>query len=86
MCVRALVELIGRYAADHGATPAQVSLAWMICKKPRIVPIPGSRKEKRVIENAGAADVELASDEVAAIDEALAEMEMSGVFGGSAAK
>ena len=58
----------------------------MICKRPWIVPIPGSRKEKRVIENAGAADVELASDEVAAIDEALAEMEMSGVFGGSAAK
>ena len=83
---RALVELIERYAAERGATPAQVSLAWMIRKKPWIVPIPGSRKENRITENAGAAAVKLTDDEVAAIDAALDGMEMSGVFGGSAAK
>lgn len=83
---RALVELVEGYAEAHGATPAQVSMAWMICKKPYVVPIPGSRKESRVIENAGAADVELTPDEVEAIDAALADMETGPVFGGSLAK
>lgn len=80
---RDLTALLDEVAAGHGATPAQVGLAWMICKKPYIVPIPGSRKASRIRENAGAADVELSGDEVAAIDAALDAMGMSEVFGGS---
>ena len=70
-------------SARKDATPAQISMAWMLCKKPWIVPIPGSRTPERIHENAGAADVVLSSDEVLAIDEALSEMEMSAVFGGT---
>ncbi|MCI8424460.1 MAG: aldo/keto reductase, partial [Adlercreutzia sp.] len=73
-------------AAAHDATPAQISLAWMICKKPWIAPIPGTRKELRLRENLGAADIELGADEVAAIDAALDGICMSEVFGGSVVK
>lgn len=80
---QALIDLLGRLAADHDVTDAQVSLAWMMAKKPYIVPIPGSRKESRLRENAGAAEVKLSTDEVAAIDAALDAMDLSAVFGGS---
>ena len=63
--------------------PAQISLAWMLCKKPWIVPIPGSRKTGRMRENAGAADVVLTNEEVAAIDQTLSSIPMSAVFGGT---
>lgn len=53
----------------------------MLCKRPWIVPIPGTRKETRMKENAGAADVALSSGEVKALDDALNTMEMSAVFG-----
>lgn len=72
-------------AAEKHATPAQISLAWMLCKRPWIVPIPGTRKEQRMKENAGAADVKLTPDEVRALDDALDHMEMSAVFGGTPA-
>ncbi len=55
----------------------------MLCKKPYIVPIPGTRKLNRLQENTGVADIVLSAVEVALIDEALAHMEMSHVFGGS---
>ena len=80
---RALLQLIRELAAQKGATPAQISLAWMLGKKPYIVPIPGSRKVERIRENLGAADVSLTTDEISAIDERLNGMEMSAVFGGS---
>lgn len=80
---RALFALLDELSARKDATPAQISMAWMLCKKPWIVPIPGSRNPERMHENAGAADVVLSSDEVLAIDEALSEMEMSAVFGGT---
>lgn len=83
---RALFALIRDLAAEKNATPAQISLAWMINKKPYIVPIPGSRKIERIKENAGAADILLTAEEVNAIDEKLDSMEMSQVFGGSPAK
>ena len=60
-----------------------IALAWMICKKPYIVPIPGTRKTDRLKENAAAADIVLTSDEIAKIDRALDNMKMSPVFGGS---
>mgnify|MGYP001133635425 FL=1 len=52
---RQLLDFVTRLAEKHQATPAQISLAWMICKKPWIVPIPGSRKMSRVRENGEAA-------------------------------
>ena len=70
-------------AEEKQATPAQISMAWMMCKKPWIVPIPGTRKWERLKENAGAARVELSTEEVKTIDRALDAMEMSQVFGGS---
>lgn len=81
-----LLGLIRDMAKEKEATPAQISLAWMVRKKPYIVPIPGSRKEHRLKENAGASEVKLTVADVRALDEALDNMEMSGVFGGHAAK
>lgn len=78
-----LLALLHRTALEKEATPAQVSLAWMLCKKPYIVPIPGSRKERRLKENAGASEIELTALEIKALDEALDAMKMSEVFGGS---
>jgi aryl-alcohol dehydrogenase-like predicted oxidoreductase len=78
-----LLTLLQKLAEQNNATPAQISLAWMLCKKPYIVPIPGTRRLSRLLENAGAADVTLSAEEVSDIDEALNGMEMSEVFGGS---
>lgn len=79
-----LMNYIRTLAEEKQATPAQISLAWMVCKKPYIVPIPGSRKVERIRENARAADIALSAQEIASIDEKLDHMEISGVFGGSA--
>lgn len=79
-------ELFGyilRLADEHHATPSQISLAWMLCKNPWIVPIPGTRHLCRLKENAGAPDVKLTKSEVGNIDRTLALMPMSEVFGGS---
>lgn len=80
---RELLEMLRRMAADRQATPAQISLAWMLSKKPWIVPIPGTRKFHRLQENAGAADIVLTADEMRQIDESLAHIPMSEVFGGT---
>ena len=81
---RELLKLLKRLGAKHKATPAQISLAWMLAKKPFIVPIPGTRKLSRLEENFGAAYVTLDAQEALEIDEALNSLEMSEVFGGSA--
>lgn len=83
---RELLHLLYTMAEEKQATPAQISLAWMMEKKPYLVPIPGTRKEHRLMENAEAARIRLTAEEVAAIDQALEHMEMSGVFGGSQVK
>ena len=80
---RQLLDLLHRLADQKNATDAQISLAWMLCKYPWIVPIPGTRKYDRMKENAGAADVLLSAEEIGMIDEALNHMEMSEVFGGT---
>ena len=79
----ALLSLLNKIASDKNATPSQISLAWMMCKKPYIVPIPGTRRTERSKENAAASDIVLTSNEIAEIDSALDNMEMSPVFGGS---
>ncbi len=73
-----LLDLIQRFATEKGATPAQISLAWMLHKKDFIVPIPGSRKTERIEENLGAADVELTDDEYTKIEEGLAKIKIYG--------
>lgn len=78
-----LFEMLNQLAETHHATPAQISLAWMMCKRPWIVPIPGTRRLCRMKENISAADIMLSAEEVANIDKALSTMEMSDVFGGS---
>lgn len=79
-----LLELLRMVAKEKDATPGQVSLAWMLCKKPYLVPIPGTRKMDRLRENAGAADIELTRQEIQVLDRMLDTMEMSAVFGGTA--
>ena len=83
---RELLELLRRYAEIKHASLAQISLAWMLCRKPWITAIPGTRKLNRLAENGGAADIELTQEEIKAIDRALDEMKMSSVFGGSKVK
>ena len=78
-----LLSLLNRFSEEKNAAPAQISLAWMMCRKPYIVPIPGSRRTDRQKENAAAADIVLTDSEIARIDRALDSMEMSPVFGGS---
>ena len=80
---RELMDYITRLADEHHATPSQISLAWMLCKKPWIVPIPGTRHLCRLKENAGAPDVKLSREEINRIDHTLDTMPMSEVFGGS---
>ena len=76
-----LLALLQNIAEERGATCGQIALAWMLCKKPYIVPIPGTRKYSRLAENAGAADIALTSEEVAGIDARLESIPMSAVFG-----
>lgn len=78
-----LLNLIRKLAEENKATPAQISMAWMLCKKPYIVPIPGTRKIERMEENAKAADILLTKEQVDVLDQSLGEMDMSEVFGGS---
>ena len=78
-----LFALLRGLAQEKNATPAQISLAWMIAKHPNLVPIPGTTKSDRLAENAGAAEIILTAQEVADIEESLDNMKMSAVFGGS---
>lgn len=78
-----LFDLLEEIAANHDASPAQISLAWMINKKPYIVPIPGSRHLNRIKDNLQAGEIKMSSDEVKQIDQALDAITMSDVFGGT---
>jgi aryl-alcohol dehydrogenase-like predicted oxidoreductase len=75
---RALVDLLGRIAAQKQATPAQIALAWLLAQKPWIVPIPGTTKLARFEENMGALDVALTPDDLGAIADAAAQIEVQG--------
>lgn len=78
-----MIRYIKEMADKKNATPAQISLAWMLAKEPWIVPIPGTRKYGRLIENAQAEEVGLSRREVEELDRMLDTVPMSGVFGGS---
>ena len=65
---RALTELLEELAAQRKVTPAQMALAWVLARKPWIVPIPGTGKLSRIRENAWAADIQLSPEELEALD------------------
>jgi aryl-alcohol dehydrogenase-like predicted oxidoreductase len=67
---QSLVELLRSIAEQKGATPGQVALAWLLAQKPWIAPIPGTRRLERLEENIGAADVELAPDDLTHVERA----------------
>jgi aryl-alcohol dehydrogenase-like predicted oxidoreductase len=75
---QALVDLLSSFAAQRGATPAQIALAWLLAKKPWIVPIPGTTKLARLEENLGAATVELSAEDVRALEEASSKIKLEG--------
>ena len=75
---QAFVEFVRKLAARKGATPAQLSLAWLLAQKPWIVPIPGTTKIHRLIENLGAVDLELSADDLRDIDVEAAKITVQG--------
>ena len=75
---QALVDLIGKFAEQKNATPAQIALAWVLAQKPWIVPIPGTTKLHRLEENIGAVAVELTPDDLREIDDATSQIDVLG--------
>jgi aryl-alcohol dehydrogenase-like predicted oxidoreductase len=75
---RVLAERIAGIAAGKRVTSAQIALAWLLARRPWIVPIPGTTKRHRLEENVAAADVGLAADEMRDIDRSLSEIEVQG--------
>ncbi|HNR83520.1 aldo/keto reductase [Ottowia sp.] len=73
-----LVELLKRVAADKGATPAQIALAWLLAQRPYIAPIPGTTKLHRLEENLGAVQIQLTAADLEAIETAAAQIEIVG--------
>jgi aryl-alcohol dehydrogenase-like predicted oxidoreductase len=75
---QALVELLRTIAERHKATPAQIALAWLLAQKPWIVPIPGTTKPARLVENLGAASLELTSNDLREIESAASKIKVQG--------
>ena len=75
---QALVDVIAAFAETKKATPAQIALAWLLAKKPWIVPIPGTTKLSRLEENLGAANLSLTADEVRSLEEASSKIKLEG--------
>ena len=75
---QALVDLLGKFAQEKKATPAQIALAWILAQKPWMVPIPGTTKVHRLEENLRAANVELTSSDLRQIEELAAQVQVQG--------
>ena len=73
-----IVEMLKVFAGKKNATPAQISLAWMLHKYPNVVPIPGSKNKERIVENLDAAQVVLTDEEFKALEEALNGLKVYG--------
>lgn len=73
-----IVDMLKEFAAKKGASPAQISLAWMLHKYPNVVPIPGSKNKERIIENLDSANVELTESEFAELESALNGLKVCG--------
>jgi aryl-alcohol dehydrogenase-like predicted oxidoreductase len=75
---QALIDVISSFAEQRKVTPAQIALAWLLSKKPWIVPIPGTTKLARLEENLGAAAAELTTDDVRALEDASSKIKLEG--------
>ena len=75
---QALVDLIGKFAQQKKATPAQIALAWLLAQKPWIVPIPGTTKLHRLEENIGAVTVELTPEDLQQLETAASKIALQG--------
>jgi aryl-alcohol dehydrogenase-like predicted oxidoreductase len=75
---QAMVNLIGKFAQQKKATPAQIALAWLLAQKPWIVPIPGTTKLHRLEENMGGAGVELSAADLRQLDSAASKIVVQG--------
>ena len=75
---QAVVDLLSAIARRKNATPAQLALAWLLAQKPWIVPIPGTRKLERMVENIGSAEVELTSADLCEIESAFSKITVQG--------
>jgi len=75
---QALIDLIGKFAEQKKATPAQIALAWVLAQKPWIAPIPGTTKLHRLEENLGAVDVELTADDLREIESITSSVKVQG--------
>jgi aryl-alcohol dehydrogenase-like predicted oxidoreductase len=75
---QALVDVITAFGEKKKATPAQIALAWLLAKKPWIVPIPGTTKLARLEENLGGSTIELTTDEVQSLETASSEVKLEG--------
>jgi len=73
-----VVDLIGKFAQEKKATPAQIALAWLLARKPWIVPIPGTTKLHRLEENLGAVSVELSADDLRQLETAASKIPVQG--------
>jgi aryl-alcohol dehydrogenase-like predicted oxidoreductase len=73
-----IVDLLNEIAKDKNATPAQIALAWLLARKPWIVPIPGTTKMRRLEENIGAASISLNPVELNNINSALEKIKITG--------
>ena len=73
-----LVDLLGKFAEQKKATPAQIALAWLLAKKPWIVPIPGTTKMARLEENLGAAEIHLTAQDMLALENASSKIKLQG--------
>src|ERR1700691_6130228 len=75
---QAFVDLLGRFAQQKKATPAQIALAWLLAQKPWIVPIPGTTKLHRLEENLAALNVELSPADLSELDNAASRLAARG--------
>jgi len=75
---QALVDMLGRFAQQKRATPAQIALAWLLSQKPWIVPIPGTTKLHRLEENVGAAGIELTAQDLRDLEIAASKIPVQG--------
>jgi aryl-alcohol dehydrogenase-like predicted oxidoreductase len=73
-----ILDIVRRKAAEKGATPAQVSLAWLLLQRPYIVPIPGTRNLDHLVENHGALSLELTADDIREMEAAFAALTVHG--------
>ena len=75
---QAMVDVIGQFAQEKRATPAQIALAWLLSQKPWIVPIPGTTKLHRLGENIGSVDVELSPSDLRELENAASSIPVQG--------